>query len=296
MAGQSRLQIARIDIVQFFEALPNRIFWPGEIAGILQEHRAIWRLAQSTGKAEFLRFLLSKTVLQQVVLSPLNHPNLEPVIRYVWQDATPFELAVSIKRGAYLCHASAVFLHGLTDLIPKTIYVNFEQSPKPSSGSLAQEDIHRAFASKQRQSALVYRINDEYQAQMINGKNTQRLEVSELAPSAAGQHLDATRVERTLIDITVRPAYGGGISQVLDTYIAAKSRVSVSTLVATLKKLDYVYPYHQAIGFYMQRAGYEPKQYERLKKLGLEYDFYLAHDIRQKTFDPEWRLFYPKGF
>jgi hypothetical protein len=81
----------------------------------------------------------------------------------------------------------------------------------------------------------------------------------------------------------------------LEAYKAAKESVSVATLIAVLKKLDYVYPYHQSIGFYLQRAGYERKQYDRLKKLGLNYDFYLAYDLPERAFDSEWRLFYPKG-
>jgi hypothetical protein len=70
----------------------------------------------------------------------------------------------------------------------------------------------------------------------------------------------------------------------------------VSTLLVVLKKLDYKYPYHQVIGFYMQRAGYDSSRYERLRELPTEFDFYLAHGIGEKQYDQHWKLFYPKGF
>jgi hypothetical protein len=292
----SRIQSAKREIVAFFDDQATHIYWPSDLAEVLRTNRADWRLAEYTQKRDFIEFLLEKTNMRKVVLSPLNHPQLPGIERFVWKDASPFELAVSIKRNAYLCHATAVFLHGLTDIVPKTIFVNSEQSPKPQSKStLTQESIDRAFASKQqRQSTLFYKIDSEYQAQFINGKASDRLEVSEISTDY-GKHLDVTRIERTLIDIAVRPAYGGGVYQVLETYKAAKGRASIATLVPTLKKLDYIYPYHQAIGFYMQRAGFEPKLCERLKGLGITFNFYLAHGMSEMTFDPEWKLFYPSG-
>jgi hypothetical protein len=174
------------------------------------------------------------------------------------------------------------------------ICVSREQSQQYGREStLEQEGIDNAFRQPERRSNALFTY-DNFQVVLLHGKNTGRLEVGTI--TYGRELLPITKLERTLIDITVRPAYAGGVYQVLEAYRRAQSDMSTSVLLATLKKLDYAYPYHQAIGFYMQRAGYAPQQYERLRSLGLNHDFYLAHGLRDREFDSGWRLYFPKGF
>jgi len=151
-----------------------------------------------------------------------------------------------------------------------------------------------AFSRQQRTSSYVLPLGD-FRVSLLSGKQTGRLEVGELPDPEGEVMLPVTKLERTLIDIAVRPGYAGGIVHVLDAYRGAVNRARVPVIVATLKKLAYVYPYHQSVGYLLERAGFEPRKLAPLQALGLEHDFYLVHGMRDREHDPKWRLFFPKG-
>lgn len=116
------------------------------------------------------------------------------------------------------------------------------------------------------------------------------------SPGPEGDTIRLTNVEGTLIDITVRPGYAGGVFEVLNAFRNAKGKVSINRLVAMLKRLDYLYPFHQAIGFYLERAGvYDESSIRLLRKIEMNYDSYLAHGMKDPDYSKEWRLFFPKG-
>jgi predicted transcriptional regulator of viral defense system len=201
-----------------------------------------------------------------------------------------------------LSHFTAVQLNGLTEQLPKTVYLNHEQAlASNSTGSLTQKAIDAAFKRRVRTSRNIAET-DDFRVCILAGKNTGNLGVvEEQRPDLAGAgarpaKVRVTNVERTLIDAAVRPIYSGGVAEVLNAYRHAKDRVSVNRLSAMLKKLAYIYPYHQVIGFYLERAGYKPAQIELLRQEPIEFNFYLTHQMPETDFDQKWRLFIPKGF
>lgn len=290
--AETRTQIAKADIMKAFEGCGIRVFRKADIETILKKNREFWRLRKTMAADEFIQFLLEATKLRKVSL-PFPHRR---VMRYVWGQTPLCELLMSIDEKCYVSHYTAVQVHGFTDQVPKTVYVNREQPPKPPpAGGLSQERIDTAFKARTRVSNNFVDYGG-HRVYLLSGKQTGNLGVTEVE-EPAGVRLRVTDVERTLVDIAVRPEYAGGVFEVLNAYKLAHGQVSVNKLAATLRKMNYIYPYHQAIGFYLERAGvYRESAIALLRRFEFEYDFYLVHQIKDKAYSQKWRLFFPKGF
>lgn len=289
---ETRFQIAQKDIVSFFDKLPSPVLTYTSLSKILSEQRNFWRLPVSLSARAFIDLLLKIKLKKHT----FNFPSRKTV-KYSWGETSIYNIFLSLAENSYFTHYTAMYLHNLTDQIPKTIYVNFEQSPKRKTKrtELAQGRIDFAFSRPQRKTNNIAKYTD-YNVCLLNGQFTEKAGVIEITTDE-GDNLSVTSIERTLIDITVRPSYSGGIYETLNAFIRAKDKVSINKLTAILKKLDFIYPYHQVIGFYLEQAGvYKKEQIDLLKNFDIKYDFYLTRQIKAKAFSDTWRIYYPQEF
>ncbi len=285
-----RFEIAKKDILTALKAQGSSVFRLAELRAFLDSNRDFWRLPKNLGVRDFIGFLVEAGALEELTFSSKLYGKKTV---YTRTQATDLEVGLAFAPGAYYSHGTAAYLHGLTEQLPRTLYLNREQSPKwVSLPELAQEAIDRAFRNQPRSSKYIFNFRDR-RICVVSGKQTARLEVGEVK-GPAGESVVATKIERTLIDLAVRPQYAGGVHEVLAAYEAARGRASSNVIIATLKKLDYIYPYHQAIGFYMARAGYPVSAQTRLRELGLQFKFYLVAGVKDLDYVPEWKLFVPK--
>jgi len=283
----------KIDLVaQYFLANPHKVYTDSDFAHLFIEKSREWNLPKSMTSFTFTQMLLHRTKIEKL---QIRSPHYTSPILYGWESKpSPLAVALSLKKQqAFFSHTSAMWIHGLSD-DDKHIFLNSEQSKKAkNSGSLAQEAIDRAFQNQQRRSKMFYKFQGAT-ITLLSGKHTGRINI-ETTKSPAGQDVEVTSLERTLIDITVRPAYSGGVPHVLEAYRRARSRLSVAHLIALLAKFDYTYPYHQSIGFYLKRAGYSEADQQLAKTPGVKFNFYLCHGLRNPAFDADWKIFFPQS-
>jgi len=291
MVTRTSFDIAKKDIVSLFNEGTSRIYTFKQISEILGKHKQFWRLPSNFGTNQFIKSLTAKAQLQEF---EFVFPKIT-IKRYTWGEVSLFSLICTLKPEGYFSHYSAMYLQNLTEQVPKAFYLNFEQQEKPADSKLLQVNIDKAFSRVPRVTNNIARFGD-YSVYLLNGKHTGRLGVAEVSRSEQ-EKIPVTNVERTLIDIVVRPSYSGGVHEVLKAYARASERVSINKLVSMLTRLDYTYPYHQAIGFYLEKTGvYRDSQIRLLEKLDMKFDFYLTHQMKDPEYSKRWKLYYPKGF
>jgi predicted transcriptional regulator of viral defense system len=284
-----RLELVKEEVFSFFDAQGHRVFTQAQLNELLAQQRDTWKLPKNTTLSGFVDFLLRE---KKLWMQRFNF-SFRPVTLFFWGEVTVYEIAMSLRPLGYLSHLSAMSFHGLTVAKnSRIIYVNDEQEPKPqNTGSLEQGRIDAAFSRRARVSNNKVTAGD-YIFYLLSGKNTGRLGVIE--KEVASLVVRVTDIERTLIDAVVRPAYSGSIHGVLEAYRRAADRVNVSRLVELLQQLQYIYPYHQAIGFYLDRSGaYSSSSIKLLRDIPQQFDFYLDYEMVDMSYSEEWKLYYP---
>ncbi|MBU7449268.1 hypothetical protein LL936_11025 [Levilactobacillus brevis] len=273
----------------------------------LQDQQDILKRTTLTG--------LTTILLQQGILEEISILYRDRLLyRYLTTSdyVSPYEIALSIApKKAHLSHLSALFANEITNLDPTTIYVNYEQSVKhvdEKNAQLTQKKVDQAFLKPVRKTknvaTFLYR-DRSYTVILLNGKNTNYIGVRSIKPLGFSLPVRVSSLERSLIEATIRPSYSGGVQEVLIAFRNAKgANISVNRMLSYLKKMNYIYPYPQAIYFYAYYAKYTAMQLHLIGKMFITTNeskqpaikFYLDHQLINPKLDLESQVYYPSNF
>ena len=285
------MNIIKKEMINEFDEKFNRgdIVLFKDINDMLKYNKIFSILPKATRVKDLINFLVENDI---IISFKHQISKNQSTTKYAFREIHKYKTPLKLRKNSFLSHYTAMYLHNLTENIPKNVYTNQEQSKKPSNKNydLQQKNIDKAFSKPMRKTNHIV-FFDDFNSYMLNGKNTERLGVTEIEVN--GENLPITDIERTLLDVSIRPGYGGGVGEILEAYINAQGEISINRLLAYLRKMDYIYPYHQVLGFYLEKARYKESQLKLLESMEIEYDFYLNYNMKNPSFSERWKLYYP---
>ena len=290
MPRKTKFSIAKPKIVKSFQFAEKSIYGLKELQLFFDRYRYSWDLAQSMNFEQFIVEAKKEIGLEEHIF---NFPRQKKRL-FSWGPNSFRELLLALGPQAYFSHYSALQIHNLTEQLATSHYLSIERKqPTVKTEDIHQTAIDSAFKKAQRISTNFCQYKRE-QVFLLKSANQGQLGIEQLLLNDQEQ-LRVSNLERTLIDCSIRPAYSGGVLEIIKAFELAKEQLSINRLTSYLKRMKLNYPYHQAIGFYLEISGYPQKDYEKiLQRFKIEKRFYLNYQMKETSFSEKWQLFYPK--
>ena len=291
---KSRVEAIIPQLTEAFEHCRARVFNFADIESLRLQNQDTWELPPSTSNARFLKQLIQHTPMQKF---ELRFPSKTRTLYAHGQVPLLERLSFALPT-AYMSHATACYLNKLTPTLPTAIYLNDEQSHASSeTAQLSQDRIDAAFQRPQRMPSQIADV-EGHTVHLCSGRNRWNLGLTNIEWNVQDEArvitLPSTTLERTLIDIAVRPSHVGGVANVLTMYRATDGSANIAIMAELLEAIGFIYPYRQAIGFLLDRTGLYPDEILKcLENPPFEFDFYLGHAMTHTRYVSRWRLHVP---
>ena len=182
-------------------------------------------------------------------------------------DAHEFEIAMALVDPAAISHWSAMNHHGLTDQLPRQVFVL----------TTNRASIPRNRAERHPRTAGVYVANGT-RYRFVQTTNERFFGVRDMWVGEA--RVSVTDMERTLLDGLSMPRHCGGFGEVMHAFGVALEKIDVDRIVryalrlgiATVKRLGWVLEHHGLSSPGLERlaslpaSGYRPLDPSRARK------------------------------
>ena len=266
----------------------------------LQEHaeRIIGQTRYSV-VANLIHDLLKNGIVNSYKLTAKDGKTITLYCSRKRDKLNPYAIAQAMFPKEYFCNLTSIYYHSLTNQVPKAIYICYEKrsAKRKKVNTVNNNELRRAFIKPHRHTKHVYTLNDYNvvvveRARISDSGVVESHPPSTLLPSTSR----VTCIERAMIDAVISPHYNGGIVSVYTYFRNARDMLDMAKLIKIYRRLDFVYPYSQSIGFLLDRAGMPKYASVIYKSFPPERSFYVDHDAKTSwIYDEKWKLYYPAG-
>jgi len=281
------------------ESLIKNFCHPQRLQALREGADVIMEKTRYKIQANFIRALLKEEIIQPYKFKAENGKNITLYSSVQMDGLSPYEIAGGMFPKGYFCNLSAVYYQSLTNQVPKTVYVCIESNAKKKGANdeLTDSKLRQAFLKPSRHTkfSFGFRGFDIVVIERMEGTGSgvaSSKTSSGLLPSSAR----VAGVERALIDAVVCPQYSGGVSSIPDYFKHARGKIDVRTFINIYRELDFIYPYFQAIGFFLERTGMPEIAAAVRAEFTPKNKFYIDHSAKASwKYDDRWMIYYPEG-
>ena len=254
-----------------------------QLKEILEQLKDKSLVSSSLSYNSFLLKLIDKGLIQKSI-TIRGHIKT----RYTFsQDFNIYDFCNSLEKNSFFSMSTALNLQGLSDFRSDYIFVSKERSTRIEQGSITlnQENIDNAFSKKPRRTNAYDKI-DNHIVVLLEANNTDGFGIVEY------DRYRVSSINRAFVEMITNIHYFQSSQNLIQVLENIKNRLDIDKIYTIIEKFDFIYPYFQLAGFYLEKIGFSKaelvKFYDKKSKL----NFYTQKNKNHYEFDEYWKVYY----
>lgn len=209
-------------------------------------------------------------------------------IRYTLnKEFNIYDFAYSLENKSFFPMFTSLNIQGLSNYRNNFVFISRERKERNNftSRSLTQDAIDKAFSSNPRRTKAHDVING-YNLVSLESNNTEGIGII----NYKGYRVSS--INRAFVEIISNIHYFISPNNVINEFKIIKNKLDIDEILKIIEKFDFVYPYYQLAGYYLEEIGFTKNELFKFYSKKSDLIFYTVKNKEKYEFNEYWNIKY----
>lgn len=254
-----------------------------DITSILDELKEENLVSNSLTQNDFYLKLLD----DGLVAHTITIRDIEKIRYTLNKEFNIYDFVYSLEKNGFFSMFTSLNIQGLTNFRDNFIFISKERMKRVNFNSkdITQEAIDKAFTNKPRRTKAHDTIYN-YNVVILESNNTQEIGIIKY------KGYKISSINRAFVEIISNIQYSKTPDDVIYEFKNLKDKLDINEIFNIIEKFDFVYPYYQLAGYYLEKIGFLKEELYKFFNKKTDLIFYTIKNKEKYTLDEYWSIQY----
>lgn len=254
-----------------------------DITSILDELKEENLVSNSLTQNDFYLKLLD----DGLVAHTITIRDIEKIRYTLNKEFNIYDFVYSLEKNGFFSMFTSLNIQGLTNFRDNFIFISKERRKRVNFNSkdITQEAIDKAFTNKPRRTKAHDTIYN-YNIVILESNNTQEIGIIKY------KGYKISSINRVFVEIISNIQYSKTPDDVIYEFKNLKDKLDINEIFNIIEKFDFVYPYYQLAGYYLEKIGFLKEELSKFFNKKTDLIFYTIKNKEKYTLDEYWAIKY----
>jgi len=209
-------------------------------------------------------------------------------VRYTLRkDLSIYNFCSVLEKNSFFSMTTSLNIQKISEYRSNYIFISKERASriKRQNIQLTQVDIDNAFSKKPRQTSAYDRLENHIVI-LLEANNTEAYEIINF------NGYKVSSINRVFVELISNIHYFQSSQKVLELFLSIKERLDIKKIYIIIEKFNFIYPYFQLAGFYLEKIGFSKDELSEYYSKKSDLNFYTEKNKDSYEFDKYWNIYY----